>query len=219
MKSGIYQICNLITGDLYIGQAVNLKKRECRHLWELQNNIHHSKYLQNAVNKYGIDNFIFTKLIFCEKEELTSLEQYLVDFYQPKYNMCKEVVTSCLGIKRSSETRRKISSSHKGKVLSDQHKDALSKAHLGLKQSTKTIEKRALKLKGIKRSPEFIANLKRFSIKAVLQICPITQKILAEYDSLVLAGKAVGISGDAIGNQLAGRCLTSGGFKWKYKYD
>jgi group I intron endonuclease len=217
MNSGIYQIRNVITGDTYIGQAVHFRKRQNRHWWELKNNLHSNRHLQRSVNKHGLENFEFNKLVFCEREELTKTEQYLVDFYQPEYNMCKDVVTSCLGVKRSQETKDKIRIAHKGKKLSEEHKQTLSRTHTGLKQSAATIEKRRLKMIGKKKSPELVAFLKGFSEKAVIQICPNTGNILAEYQSLVIGGKSVGVSGDAIGNHLAGRSKTSGGFIWKFK--
>lgn len=217
MKSGIYQIRNTVNDKLYIGQTINFQKRKTRHFWALKNNRHDNCHLQNAYNIYGLNSFMFSELAQCPKEELDITEQYLVDFYQPEYNICKDVVTSQLGIKRSQETKNKLSNSHRGKKLSIEHKASLSKAHTGLKQSLETIEKRMLKVRGIKKPQGLMMNLRKFSIKSVYQICPITQQIIAEHDSLSEAGKAVGISGDAIGNHLAGRSKSSGGFIWKFK--
>lgn len=69
MSACIYGIKNKINGKYYIGQSINFISRKSRHLFLLKKGDHHSKYLQNAWNKYGEDNFIFEIL-----EENISLE-------------------------------------------------------------------------------------------------------------------------------------------------
>ena len=55
MKSGIYCIINNVNNKIYIGQALNLKKRFKEHKRTLKNNTHANEYLQNAYNKYEFD--------------------------------------------------------------------------------------------------------------------------------------------------------------------
>lgn len=50
--SGIYGIFNLVNGKVYIGSAINLKKRFSDHKGRLQKQKHRNGYLQNAWNKY-----------------------------------------------------------------------------------------------------------------------------------------------------------------------
>ena len=57
MKSGIYKIINNINNDFYIGSAKDLDKRKASHFYNLKTNRHINNHLQNAVNKYGIENF------------------------------------------------------------------------------------------------------------------------------------------------------------------
>lgn len=52
---GIYCIKNKITGDIYVGSAVSMKKRKHRHFSSLRKNIHHSAYLQRAFKKSAIE--------------------------------------------------------------------------------------------------------------------------------------------------------------------
>lgn len=219
MKSGIYQILNNVNGKTYIGQTINFHKRKTRHLWSLKNNSHDNYHLQRAYNKYGLDNFIFFELIKCPNEELDKTEQYLVDFYQPKYNICKDIVTSCLGIKRLQKTKDKISNSHKGKKLSLEHRESLSRAHLGLKQSPETIEKRMLKVRGRKLTEEQLIKkrLMSTSCKPISKICPKTNIILEEYTSITEAAKLNNLHIEAVGNCVRGKTLTSGGFFWQFK--
>ena len=72
---GIYMIQNNIDGKMYVGQAEDIGLRWSSHLSLLQSGKHPSKYLQQAVNKYGIENFSFTVLCECEKEMLNEMEQ------------------------------------------------------------------------------------------------------------------------------------------------
>lgn len=69
MNSGIYKIVNLQTGKYYVGSTKDFKKRKQTHFSGLKNNYHPNKHLQNAYNKYGIDNFKF-EIIECVQEEL-----------------------------------------------------------------------------------------------------------------------------------------------------
>ena len=72
--SGIYQIHSILTGRVYIGSAVNLKRRKQRHLLDLKDNKHDNPYLQRHYNKYGID-LQFSVIERCSKEKLIEREQ------------------------------------------------------------------------------------------------------------------------------------------------
>ena len=56
----------------------NFKNRFYQHKNNLLKNKHCNSYLQNAVNKYGIENFKFEILEECDKEFLNSQENYWV---------------------------------------------------------------------------------------------------------------------------------------------
>ena len=106
MKSGIYKIENQITKDIYIGSSVHLTNRKSRHFKDLEKNIHHSIILQRAVNKYGIENFIFIVLENCEKEELLIKEQHYLDTLLPLYNILTQAGNS-LGHIVTEKTKEK----------------------------------------------------------------------------------------------------------------
>src|SRR5260221_10508487 len=57
--SGIYRITCAVTRKIYIGSAMNLRKRWKDHSFYLQRNEHHNPKLQAAWNKYGPDAFTF----------------------------------------------------------------------------------------------------------------------------------------------------------------
>jgi group I intron endonuclease len=97
-KSGIYIIINKITHNYYIGSAKtnNLNLRFRNHL--IQNNKKGSKVVRNAINKYGLNNFIYGILEFYPKltnnnnnyEELLALETSYISLLVPQYNILTE---------------------------------------------------------------------------------------------------------------------------------
>jgi group I intron endonuclease len=89
-NTGIYKITNPENGNFYIGSAaVSLSKRFSDHKRLLNLNKNPCVYLQRAYNKSDKKTFIFTILEHCEKEDCISREQYYIDTYSPKYNLCK----------------------------------------------------------------------------------------------------------------------------------
>lgn len=127
----IYSIVNEINGACYIGSTVGKdgKHRWQRHKSDLNKNIHHSKYLQRAWNKYGADFFKFTILEYVDEKILEIEQKYLDDrrYNYPQYlnyNVCW-VAGNCSGRKHSDETKKKISESRKGAKYSDNDKRKL----------------------------------------------------------------------------------------------
>lgn len=129
--SGIYLITNTINNKHYIGSAVSFEGRWTKHKSLLNLNKHKNKHLQNAVNKYGIDNFKFEILYTCSKEELLHYEQIYMDLWKPEYNILK-IAGSSLGYKHTEETLAKLR-----KPKSDEHKKKLSEACKGRTSSFK----------------------------------------------------------------------------------
>lgn len=114
MNSGIYKIANKITGDFYIGSAINLKNRFYRHNTTLNLNKHQNRHLQNAYNKYGKHAFEFVIIeLVPNKNSLIKREQFYIDKLNPIYNICK-IANSSLGIKRTEDTKHKLSLAKKG---------------------------------------------------------------------------------------------------------
>lgn len=145
---GIYQIENLQTGDIYIGQSKDLEYRRRLHFWHLERGSHYNIHLQRAYNKYGKKFFIFKPIDFCKKSELTSLEQHYVDKLNPQYNICRKAVDSPKGVVRSQETRERISKSNKGKhnITEETRRKLKEKSHQRGKPRTED-EKRRISIK------------------------------------------------------------------------
>lgn len=156
-RSGIYKIQNIINGNFYIGQSVNLGRRRTNHFYELRHSKHGNEHLQRAFNKYGEENFIFEIILYCEPDELTYYEQSLVDLLKPEYNICRECVDSPRGVVASEETRLKMSlrtsgsmNPMYGKIMSEESRLLMSQANLGKKLSDETRKKMSESRKGDK---------------------------------------------------------------------
>lgn len=102
---------NVTNRKIYIGSSINIYVRLLKHQSLLKYNKHENEHLQNSVNKYGIDSFIFFALDFCDKEYLTKLEQYYIDLLNPDYNITTLVERNILSL----ESRKKISETLKEK--------------------------------------------------------------------------------------------------------
>lgn len=125
--SGIYKIQSKVKSNrCYIGSSIFINKRWRKHINDLKTCIHGSIKLQRHFNKYGIADLQFSILLGCEKEDLIKTEQYFIDSYNPYFNTCK-TAGSQLGIKRSEETKRKISEA----VIKTWSNPEYKKAHTG----------------------------------------------------------------------------------------
>ena len=131
---GIYKIRSLINGKVYIGSAVNLRKRKNIHLSDLKRKEHSNIYLQRHINKHGLDRMIFLILEFCPTEKLIEREQYYIDILKPEFNICK-MAGSSLGRKYSEKSKRKMSKAMKGKKHSGETKRKISESLKGRKLS------------------------------------------------------------------------------------
>ena len=163
VKSGIYKIINIVNNKIYVGSSVNIKERKKRHFIKLKSNKHENRYLQNAFNKYGEENFIFEIIEYVEnKNMLLEREQYWIDELSVcdrniGYNM-RLKAGSNLGYICSEETREKLRQislylglkppSCKGIKLSEEHKNKISNSHKGKKMSKEAVFKSAEARKG-----------------------------------------------------------------------
>lgn len=83
---GIYKIENLINHKVYIGQSINIAHRWKQHKYCVIHNKNNEYPLYRAIHKYGIDNFDFSVLQECSKEELNELEIYWIKYYDSYKN-------------------------------------------------------------------------------------------------------------------------------------
>jgi len=117
---GIYLIINKENYKTYVGSSIDVERRWKQHRSSLCRDKHDNSYLQNAWNKYGEENFIFSiieelgEIILLEK--VLKVEQWYLDNFISEYNI-----------------NRKASGCNyfKGKKFTDEHRKNLSIAHSG----------------------------------------------------------------------------------------
>lgn len=108
---GIYIIKNLVNNKIYIGSSKNINKRLTVHKSRLFGNTHINKHLQNAYNKYGINNFEFKYLKEIPESLLRRAEQFYINKYKsldPKYGYNKAMVVSNMHDNLSYKSNEKV---------------------------------------------------------------------------------------------------------------
>lgn len=92
---GIYKITNQETGECYIGQAVDVRRRWMDHCKAgLGIDTPKGNQLYAAMLEYGLDSFSFELLLECEPSQLNEKEKYFIKLYNSDaigYNISKGV--------------------------------------------------------------------------------------------------------------------------------
>jgi group I intron endonuclease len=160
MTCGIYLITNSINNKRYVGSSNNIELRWSRHRRDARNGKHSNPHLQAAISKYGIDNFKFELIeVVPDQGDLTTIEQYYLDWIQPEYNISKDAVAFMRGHEFTAEHRAKIGAAHRGMRHSEEAKAKMSIGHKGWTPSDETRERMSAAHKGKKLSDENKAKL------------------------------------------------------------
>jgi group I intron endonuclease len=134
---GIYSITNIITGTVYYGQSKNIEQRFYRHRYQLKSGSHKNSHFLNAWNKYGKNAFIFAPIEIVEDVSisLTPIEQKYYDSTLNRYNQIPPADPTAW----TAEMRKKISFANKGRIVSEEVKQKISRK--GKKHSEETKQK------------------------------------------------------------------------------
>lgn len=111
--SGIYCIENTVNHKRYIGSTKNIYGRLHSHKTKLVKGNHENSYLQNSVNKHGIDKFECYSIEFCEITFLTELEQKWVDILNPEYNITLKIIRNELSKKSKDKISKTLKEGYK----------------------------------------------------------------------------------------------------------
>lgn len=84
--SAVYQIKNVITGEIYVGSSKDLKRRWVAHKCPSRWKDNPNNKLYQDFQKYGLDKFEFLILAPVEPEHLRQVEQEFIDMLKPTYN-------------------------------------------------------------------------------------------------------------------------------------
>lgn len=127
---GAYVIEHSKTGKIYIGSTNDVKQRRRGHLSTLANGINSNRGLQEAFD--GDPELSFTFVLTGSRDEAYEYEQKLLNHYQGSeklLNIAPDAKAAGLGLKRSEETRTKISEAqigrepwNKGRPLDESHR-------------------------------------------------------------------------------------------------
>lgn len=176
LKSGIYSIWG--EDKYYIGSAKDIGRRWNEHLYSLRNKKHRNQKLQNFYNKYGEKSLTICIIEECDYTSLLDREQYYLDNFNPFFNIKKcanrgENCNSKLNKKLIEDISMLYNNKHNCKEIGEMlniNPNIINNLVLGntysefkylfnyrpfnkgSKQSIETINKRAEKLKGIKRT-------------------------------------------------------------------
>lgn len=124
---GIYEIRCTPSGKVYIGQTMNLNRRQQKHWSTLRRGMHPNRHLQNAWLKYGETAFCFRTLLVCEIAALDLYEVALIarvpvaQRFNFRAGGAGVARTSRLGHGVSPETRQKIASTLTGRTRPVEH--------------------------------------------------------------------------------------------------
>ena len=138
MTCGIYAIINKETGKMYIGQSVNIERRFHQHRYGKGKNV---CYIDNAILKYGKDNFDYVILFECSEKELDSEEQKFIKLYGTYKTGYNCTWGGDFNPAKLPEVRKKISEKNKGRKWSEEQRQKMSKLKTGFKHTEEAIEK------------------------------------------------------------------------------
>ena len=113
---GLIYILTSPSGKIYIGQTIyTLESRWRDHIYDaFDPNKNHCKALNNAIKKYGRNNFKKDVLLYCNNDLLDYFEEKAIDIYV-SYNVDYgyNIKRGGSSGKHSEETKRKISQTRK----------------------------------------------------------------------------------------------------------
>ena len=205
----IYKITNNVNNKCYIGQT----ERTIQIRW--LEHIRPSKYkselpLYRAISKYGIDNFSIEEIEECNNTNLDEREIYWIDYFDTYRNGYNCTEGGGGGIKTYKECIDIIIE----RYLNGERLDLLCKEY----HSDYLCIKRTMENKGIKINT--FAGPKKVSTK-IYAVEPISLKVVAEYESISAAGRALckeGKNPRAIANHISKQKDThhiAHGFLWR----
>ena len=216
----------------YIGQTINLVERK-RALYN-PNKYYSGHRLDNAIKKYGIENFqyeILIQIVESSKEKLREKLDELEKFYIEKYDSYNNGYNMTLGGSGSNgcfqteESKGKISEKAKGRKGSmlGRHLTEEQKNKISNFAKTRTGEKNSFY--GKTHSEEAKLKIGRANSIPILQL-DLNGNVLAEFPSAKEAARSIGKprADSEIIKVCKGyispsgkRYITALGYKWKYK--
>jgi group I intron endonuclease len=135
---GIYAIRHVDSQKVYVGSSKYLSVRKNRHFNDLRKNRHHNKHLQHAYNKYGEDAFEWVILETLTDENMLHVDEkkWIVNLHATNHNNgynFNEEPNAMKGRHHTTEAKKKISESRKGRYLGNNNPNFGKKNSLSTK--------------------------------------------------------------------------------------
>lgn len=228
MASGVYCYKNLINGKIYVGRTKDLKKRKREHEWcYSHDNNRYNKYLYKEMRIYGLNNFEYSVLEYCDESKLDEREMYYVSLFDSSnedkgYNLNRGGRTGNL-----NQSKRVYKVDIKTKNVIDEYisiGEAAKENNLFITGIWSVCVGKASQSGGYywcyaDEYENFVFKKpvkKGHSERPVYQIDK-SDNIVAEYESVREASISLGRKKSAIRNCLAHLSETAYGYKWEYK--
>lgn len=163
-SAGVYKLTCQASNKVYIGKAINFRKR-LNHHKHSERKTKTSSYLEHAIIKYGWKSFTFeileTILDFDKTKDNDNLlvrEAFYINLFNSTnpdkgYNICK-YSTDRTGIPCSEDTKEKLRYSQIGRPKSLETREKLRQANLGKKMSKESRDKMRISKLGTTISEE-----------------------------------------------------------------
>ena len=223
----VYMHINKINGKMYVG--ITKRKPEVR--WKNGTNYKNCIAFNNAIEKYGWDNF--EHVIFASnltEDEACNIERLLIEKLELQnskygYNISnggkkafiseatkKKIGDALRGKTISLEIRKIYSEAHKGRKCSPEQIEKIRKAHTGMKyQHHKTPEElHEIYSKALK---EYYKTHKREPHDEKKVLCVETNTV---YSSIEAAAKELSIVRSSISECASGKRKSAGGYHWQF---
>lgn len=207
----IYTITNKTDNKIYVGQTIqDVEIRWKNHLKTNSN----CRYLKSAINKYGVDNFVFKLVCITFDNKLDDMEIQYIEKYNclaPNgYNLRRGGNSG----RHHAETKQKIS-----ETLKNRYENGLihSKPNLGKPHSEITKIKLSEANKGKPKSQESINKGVITRRKNKIIQFDIKGNRLKSFNSCKEAAEYIGTSNVSICRCCKGHSKTAKGFVWKYE--
>jgi|WetSurMetagenome_2_1015567.scaffolds.fasta_scaffold511614_1 group I intron endonuclease len=217
IQSVIYKIENIINNKVYVGKSRNIVKRLNQYKYNLKVKSLINQHLLASIEKYGIENFIFSIIEEVEESRLNNREIYWIGRYdstntEKGYNKTSggdgmsatleirlKISNTLLNVKHSDERRKNESLSHMGVKLSAEHIENIRKSQIDRFKDNKEREKCGIALR-----------------KVVFQYDK-NNMFIKEWESIREASRKLSIDCGTISKCCNNIIKTSGGYKWSYE--
>lgn len=231
----VYKATNKVNGKIYVGITKRtLEKRIQEHIGRSKGD--YLFYFQQAIKKYGIESFIFEVIETCySEEELTSKEVSYIAEYQSfirenGYNL----TYGGDGVSGNPETRKKISESSKGKIITERTRQNMciaakkrgvppkawaraAEVNTGKRRPAEIIEQIKQTKRGHAVSEETRKIMSQRQKRKAVQRLDLEGNVLDEFESIPDASRVCGLARTTITSSCRYSYIQGGKYRWRYK--